>query len=172
MREIWVDIIDYEGHYKISNTGRVKSIKRSTELILKPQNHSQGYLYISLSKPSCKITKFLIHRLVATHFITNNNNLLEVNHIDGIKTNNHVNNLEWCTSRYNKIHAIKLGLRKRKSGGCKSIHQFDMNNNYIRTWSSIINASNQLGIDSGDIVKVLKGRRKSAGKFIWRYSDG
>jgi hypothetical protein len=47
-----------------------------------------------------------------------------------------------------------------------------MNNNYIRTWSSIINASNQLGIDSGDIVKVLKGRRKSAGKFIWRYSDG
>jgi len=120
MKEIWKDILNYEGYYQISNYGRVKSLKRSyytggkwEERIYKVRLTNNGYEYARLSKNN-KRKNYPIHRLVAIHFIVNPKNKPEINHIDGVKNNNYVNNLEWCTSSENKRHAFKIGLNNNK----------------------------------------------------------
>lgn len=114
--EVWVDIIGYEGLYKISNKGRVKStvgwngrkyIKR--ERILIPSKTTTGYMKIELSKNKEKKSK-KIHRLIAMAFISNPENKPQINHIDGNPLNNDIENLEWCTQKENIIHAYNTGL--------------------------------------------------------------
>ena len=109
--EIWVDISDYEEHYQISNFGRTKSFFRGKAKILKPFIDKDGYLSIALSKDG-RVRKFKVHRLVAEAFIPNPESKPTVNHRDGNKMNNHVDNLEWNTDRENNLHAIKTGLRQ------------------------------------------------------------
>ena len=117
MNEIWKDINGYERLYQVSNFGRVKSFPRfgtiKRERILKLHLSKYGYLSACLCKGNKKELK-RVNRLVAFAFITNENNLLEVNHIDGNKLNNCVENLEWCTNSENKVHAYKIGLLSRK----------------------------------------------------------
>ena len=102
IKEVWKDIRGYEGLYQVSNLGRVKSLLRgSTEgKILCPLEHRQGYLHVRLYKKGV-YKQFSIHRLVAITYLDNPNNFLEVNHIDENKKNNRVDNLEWCTYKYN-----------------------------------------------------------------------
>lgn len=109
--EIWKDIQGYEGCYQISNLGRIKSLKNPKEKILKNNKTSRGYLEARLSSNG-KIRHFSIHRLVAENFISNTNNLPEVNHIDGNKLNNNMENLEWITRSKNNLHAYRTKLRK------------------------------------------------------------
>jgi hypothetical protein len=110
--EIWKDIKGYEEKYKISSFGRVYSLTRNK--FLKPYKDSKGYYVIGLCKNGNREIR-LISRLVALNFIDNPNNLPCVNHIDGIRTNNDVTNLEWCSQRYNILHAHELGLIKPKN---------------------------------------------------------
>lgn len=110
--EIWKDIIGWEGCYQISNLGSVKSLKRKNVLkdkILKHRINKYGYACVTFRSPT-KNAYYTIHRLVAITFILNLESKLEVNHIDGNKLNNHINNLEWCTNRENIEHAVKIGL--------------------------------------------------------------
>lgn len=111
MKEIWKDIKGYESVYQISSKGRVKSFKRNSShgQILKPNLDTRGYLKVALSVFGVYKSK-RIHRLVATTFINNPNNKPEVNHKDGVKTNNESKNLEWVTRLENKRHASKNGL--------------------------------------------------------------
>ncbi len=124
--EIWKDIINFEGFYQVSNYGRVKSLERKIphwkserlqvikEKILKPSKDGKGYpLVVFQIENEMKAIK--IHRLVATAFVPNPENKPQVNHIDGIKTNNHFSNLEWCNNSENVLHAYKLGLNKGRS---------------------------------------------------------
>ena len=115
--EIWKDIEGYEGYYQVSNLGRVKSFPRfgtiSSERILKLHLSKYGYLSACLCKDNKKVLK-RVNRLVALAFIPNKNIFLEVNHIDGNKLNNCVENLEWCSNSENKVHAYKIGLLSRK----------------------------------------------------------
>jgi predicted XRE-type DNA-binding protein len=107
MDELWKDIPGYEGHYQISNLGRVKSIKFKNHRIMKTKV-DMGYEQIGLRLPN-KIKKFFkIHRLVAKAFISNPNNYPQVNHKDGNKLNNHVENLEWCSSSQNVKHSFDI----------------------------------------------------------------
>lgn len=103
--EMWKDIVGYEGRYQVSNLGRVKSLI-GNEKVLKPGTNNRGYLYVVLSKDS-KTKNFLVHRLVALHFIPNPGKREFVNHIDGDKTNNVESYLEWNTFRENYNHAMK-----------------------------------------------------------------
>jgi len=103
MDEVWVDIEGYEGQYQVSNTGYVKSVKRNR--ILKATN-VHGYLQISLSDHG-QIKKRLIHRLVAETFIPNLENFPQVNHKDENTMNNSVENLEWCTVKYNNNYGSR-----------------------------------------------------------------
>lgn len=107
MKEIWKP---YIYTYEISNLGRLRNAK--TNKILKANKVGRGYLGICVSLGSRNNYKMIrIHRAVAESFIPNPNNLPQVNHIDGNKLNNRVDNLEWCDSKYNTIHAISLGLK-------------------------------------------------------------
>lgn len=109
MEEIWKDIIiekngvvyDYSGLYEVSNYGRVKNSR--TGKILKPVINNKGYLFVGLHKDG-KDKKFLVHRLVATMFIPNPDNLPAVNHISEVRSENTVDNLEWCTIAYNNTY--------------------------------------------------------------------
>lgn len=118
--EIWVDVKGYEGLYKISNFGHIKSVERLIlksngrhsifpSKPLKPVTNRLGYKRVVLSNKTGKKT-YSIHRIVATAFIPNESNKKQVNHINGIKNDNRSENLEWCSPSENMIHAFKSGL--------------------------------------------------------------
>ena len=106
MKEKWKQVEGYEGLYEISNFGRVKGIKRNK--LLKPKMSRDGYLRVGLRKPKEKQRWFFVHRLVAFAFISNPNNYPQVNHKDEIKTNNCIENLEWCTAKYNNNYGTHI----------------------------------------------------------------
>ena len=104
------DIEGYEGLYQVSNLGRVKSFHKMNYKILKNRISTTGYFCVLLTK-NTKSSRFKVHRLVAKAFISNPKNKKQVNHKNGIKTENIVHNLEWNTASENIKHAFKLGLR-------------------------------------------------------------
>lgn len=164
MQEIWIDIKEYEGLYQVSNLGRVKSLLFNKEKILKPALNERGYLHIILNKDKTHKT-FRVHRLVANAFIPNPQNKPQVNHIDGNKHNNEVNNLEWCSSKENIEHAYLNKLSKNK----KTILQYDMNDIFIKEWDGLREAARSLNISKSSIYNCCRHKMKSAGGFIWKY---
>lgn len=124
MNEEWRDIPELEGLYQASNLGRIKSVKRIAkkeyrnnrivkEKIMNGSKNEDGYLKVHITNKEKNINKVLfIHRLIAKTFISNPNNLPQINHKDGNKLNNCITNLEWCTNLYNQQHAWKNGLHK------------------------------------------------------------
>lgn len=123
--EVWKDIPNYKGLYQVSNLGRVKSLKRFRkgnptltpvkERILKSALTNCGYVRFRLCKNNI-FSNLSIHRLVAISFLKNPKKKPQVNHINGIKTDNRVENLEWCTAKENSKHAFKTGLKSGVKG--------------------------------------------------------
>lgn len=114
--EIFKDVIGYEGKYFVSNLGNIKSspkTHRRKEIILKTMPLKGGYLTVDLCKDKL-VTKTLVHRIVANAFIPNPENKPQVNHINGNKQDNRVENLEWVTHSENQLHSIKIGIRTTK----------------------------------------------------------
>lgn len=128
--EVWKDIKDYEGHYQVSDFGRVKSLARIVEIrkailgnkkesFLKPTKNRKGYLNLKLCKKIdgvCREKSVIIHRLVANEFLENPLNKPQVNHKNGIKDDNRVDNLEWATGSENVIHALANNLKMPQKG--------------------------------------------------------
>lgn len=180
-KEEWRDIKGYEGHYQISNLGRVKSLyfknrqgKIFREKILKQNFDNMGYLFVGLSNNgTLKTTK--IHRLVAETFIDNPNNYKTINHINGVKTDNRVENLEWCTQKYNVQQAYKNGLGKGKkewdSPLSKKVNQYTLDGEFIKTWACTKQIERELGFKNSNISACCNGRLVKAYNFIWRYVD-
>ena len=166
MEEIWKDIKGYEGLYQVSNYGNVKSLNyRNTgkERLLKPILHTDGYLCVSLCKPN-KILR--IHRLVANAFTPNQNNFPQVNHKDEDKTNNHVNNLEWCTNKYNSNYGTRV--KRISESLSKKVYQYTLDGEFVREWKST-NECGRNGFQQGAIVKCCKGERKKHIGYKWSY---
>jgi len=176
-KEEWKDIKDYEGLYQVSNLGRIKSLGRYKnnwskkqwveERILKQRLANTGYYMVVLSKNG-KVKGFLVHRLVAETFIPNPENKPQVNHKDENKLNNHIENLEFCTRKYNCNYGTKMERQKEKLG--KSVIQYDRNMTCINIYSSITKASQTTKINLGNIAKCCKNERKTAGGYIWKYN--
>ena len=158
--EVWKDIKGYEGLYKISSCGRVRSLPRngtiSKEKIIKNFEDRYGYLYVSLNKANAK-KKEKVHRLVAAAFIDNLNLYEQVNHIDENKKNNHVKNLEWCTAKYNQNYSNYKIYKKVRC----------LNTNIV--YKSITEASKQLNVDNSGITKVCKGKIKKIKGLEFEY---
>lgn len=166
--EIWRDIEGYH-NYQVSNLGRVKSLnynKTGKEKILKNSKNKDGYLFARLYKEG-KVKTFKVHRLVAQVFIPNPDNLPQVNHKDENKTNNCVENLEWCTAQYN----TNYGTHNERMAKAKSLHilQFNKEGNFIRKWESIRDIERDLDFNNGNISKCCKGKYKTAYGFKWCY---
>lgn len=146
VQEIWKDVFGYIGSYQVSNFGRVKSLKRVTfdgrllkERTLKLDSSNQNYYRVHLCKDS-KHRTLLVHRLVAKAFISNFESKPEVNHIDGDKENNKVENLEWCTHKENHVHRAAVlrrgvgennGSAKLNRGDVLSIRDSELSDAYL-----------------------------------------
>ena len=175
MEEIWKDIKGYEGLYKVSNTGKIKSLNyRHTgrEKMLNLSVNNKGYLIVKLWK-NRKFKSFRLHRLVAEAFIPNPNNLPFINHKSEIKTQNNVENLEWCDAKYNNNYGTRKErvAEKTINGKCsKTVLQIDKNTNeVISEFPSIHQVERQLGISH--ISECCLGKRNTAGKYKWKYKE-
>jgi hypothetical protein len=196
MQKEWKPIKGFENLYEISNFGEIKSFKKEwkifnykcneyrtiskPERIMKPCTTKSGYKQVNLQKNKKTYGK-LVHRLVAEAFIENKNNKKCINHIDGDKLNNRVDNLEWCTYKENAKHAWENGLQnsylKGKYGKehnlSKAVKQYDKNKNFIKKWDCISDAARKLKIDNGRITKCCQHKKycHTAGGYIWEYEN-
>lgn len=172
--EEWRDIEGFEGFYQVSNAGRVRSLdhetagKRWKGRIL--SLGCSGYQTVKLSKGKERTSK-RVHRLVALAFIDNPEGHIEVNHLDGNKKNNRVENLEWCSPNGNKMHAWRTGLTQKPPSQMQFPIIQMINGSEIAIFSSIKEAGELLNISSADICKCCKGRRKTAGGYEWKYKE-
>ena len=189
--EQWLPIDGFDGMYLISNYGRVKSLhykNTNQERILKPNTTKDDYQLVTLYK-DCKPKWLYVHRLVAMYFITNPNNLPQVNHKDENKCNNHVDNLEWCDCKYNLNYGTRnekasksligkftgenhprYGKFSKDNPTSKKVIQITLDNQFVKTWDSMMDIKRKLGYNQGNISNCCKGRQKSAYGYKWQYA--
>lgn len=160
---------NYKGYW-VNDLGEVFSLKKWRK---SPENHlrrligginSQGYRLVILnSKKRAKV-----HRLIAEAFIPNPENKPQVNHINGIKTDNRVENLEWCTRSENQKHSYAIGLNKKR---IKAVNQYNLDNLLVKSYKSIAQASRETGVAANNICMCCLriNNQSTAGNFIWRY---
>ena len=191
MDEIWKDIQGYEGHYAISTCGHVKSLDRTIHRRMDTNIHNyggsssyvkgceirsyisrRGYESVVLCKDGVQ-KHYRVHRLVAIAFIPNPFGYKEVNHIDENKLNNNVENLEWCTRRYNMNYgSVSEKLRrfqKDNSPKAKKVAQYDLSMNLIDTYDSLRKAQDATGIPYQSIGQCCLGRYSHSGGYIWKF---
>ena len=193
LEEEWKDIDNYP-NYQVSNLGRVRSKERYVntiggakrkikDKIIKPTLGGGGYFVVSLYNEKGKSIPKSIHRLVCETFLENKNNYPVINHINGIKIDNRLENLEFCTQSHNIKEAYRLGLEKpqltnlgkfgRNDKKSKKIKQIDIvTNEVVNYYYGTLEAQRNTGINYRNIHMCLKGKRNKAGGYIWRYADG
>lgn len=186
MKEIWKDIKWYEGQYIVSNLGNVRSLDRYVNTYhgpriclgqpLKQYIGHDGYLHVALSKRK-KHKRIMAHRLVAEAFIPNPDNKPQVNHIDGDKQNNCVDNLEWCTASENQLHSVRIlkhkpykipsmfGVKHWRSKVVLQIKEGKI----IAEFYGTREAKRKTKIDDRSIGACCRGERKTAGGYEWKY---
>lgn len=177
--EIWKDINGYYGEYQISNLGSVKSLKKGREKILKLKTNNKGYKWVTLSLNRIQ-NHFLIHRLVATHFLENKNNYKVVNHIDENPANNNLENLEWCTTSenirksskfhlYYKLNKKLCNTRNSKYKDTSNKVQQILEGDIVKIFKNSIEVERCLGFDKSFILSCCRGKRKSAYGYQWQF---
>ena len=203
--EEWRDIVGYEGKYKISNRGRLflcgvyRDGRRYRPHIKKTRLDAWGYEYANLTDFEGKVKTHKIHRLVAVAFIDNPNNLPCIDHIDGDRTNNKVDNLRWASYEMNANNPItreRLSIASKKYSRqdhvrekrrrdafkpqnilarrqkiIRQVCQYSKEGVFIKEFDSITNAALSVNGKSTSITRACKGRRPTAYGFIWRYKD-
>lgn len=178
MGETWKDVEGFEGFYQISDKGRLRSVdrescgKKYTGKILSDKGERKtGYVVDVLSKGGTKKT-IRRHRLVAAAFLGREDGKTEVNHIDGNKENNCVENLEWVTPNENKEHAWTTGITKKPPHTQETRAVLQIRDGVVLAeYMSLKIAGEENGISAADICKCCSGKRKSAGGFGWKYKE-
>lgn len=161
--------IDGFPDYEVSNLGRVCSFKGRYPRILKPVKSSSGYLQVIMYTDRKRVTK-TIHRLVAEAFLPNLDNKPQINHIDENKGNNVVENLEWVTCRGNCNHGTRN--KRVTEARSKAVVQYTPDGVFMALYPSIKEAERVTGIAKSNICCVCRGKKKTAGGYIWCYEEG
>lgn len=165
--EIWKDIPGFEGRYQVSDLGRVKSfvstfngvnVKSMKERILKPLPSGGGYVRVRLTNGGNKGRFYLIHRLVMIAFVGGDAGKLQVNHINGNKTDNRLQNLEWASQSENVHHAYKHGLMKPCDNGLKKRIAALRDGEVIGEFDSMRDMCRALGLDRRSVQRTMSGR--------------
>lgn len=185
--ESWKPVVWYEWLYGVSNIGRVKSLRYWKERIMKHWI-SKGYMFLNLRK-DWNSKSFLLHRLVAISFISNPENKLCVNHKNGIKTDNTVENLEWCTHSENTQHAFKTWLSKisenhnfytnhpskwkfwKDNNLSKTVLQFTTEWLLIKEWCNAREITKELNINYKNISNCCRWKSKTSSGFVWKFKE-
>ena len=181
--EKWLPVAGYEGLYEISNLGRLKSLKKILKLkgnhtliyeerIMKLKvSETRRYYQVKLYKEA--VYKYwFIHRLVAFHFIENVQNKPQINHKNGIKTDNRVENLEWCTNQENITHSVVTGLKRitkvfGKTGDLSGVSKSVICTRTNKRWGSISLAAKDMGINQGTLSWNLRNQHKNKTTLVY-----
>ena len=181
MQEIWKSIDEYP-EYEVSNFGNVRSVdryyidsigrhyfKKGQPIKLEYQTDEKyGYTQVMVAlRSNKKMHRLIVARLVAKTFIPNPNNLPQVNHKDENSLNNHVDNLEWCTCKYN-INYSDL-IERRSKNKSRQIDVYDINNVFLETVSSGVEASRKYNVSRGSISECCNGNRTSVGGYSFKF---
>ena len=191
MEEIWKDVVGYEGLYQVSNFGNVKSVDRVIMRSSTPQPikgrivhqgiQNTGYKIVTLwNKKERKV--FLVHRLVADAFIPKTDLFRNnVDHINGIRVDNRVENLRWCTqkentnfpiarSKYLKANQKRINnIRKFHANHSLKLAQLKIDGTIIKIWDNVKEASSNLKISANNIYNSCIGKRNTCGGYMWKY---
>lgn len=186
-KEIWVPVKGFENIYAISSFGRLKSYKKHPSgKILKLTNKNGDYFSVVLQADGHKPKSTRIHRLVAEHFIENPFDMQIVNHKDGNKQNNRVDNLEWCNQKYNAYdarkrnpHIIDAMVNYNKRIRPKAILQYTVSGEFVARFENSIDAHKATGVCARNILQVASktpytedGKvRKMAGGYMWKFES-
>lgn len=179
-KEEWKDVVGYEGLYQVSSQGNIRSCERYvntsgggkrkiSSLILKKFKCPGGYLEVNLWKNNKQKTT-MIHRLVAETFIPNPLNFPEVNHKDESKENNCLDNLEWCTSKYNANYGTR-NKRMIKDYRLKPVVMCSKNGQELKSFKSLGDVVRETGFDISAIIRACKGKQKTSYGYVWKYAQ-
>ncbi len=191
IKEEWRPVSGYEGYYEVSNIGRVRSITRNVKhtskkggISLMPRYGKEktltqtvrGYVTVRLSRGGRNKNSY-VHRVVAEAFLPNPSKLPQVNHKDGVKPNNHVNNLEWCDASYNSKHKFRVlkvenpckGRTGKNNPASKPVIQLNEKREFIAEFESSADASRSTGVNHRSILLCANEKYNIAGGFIWKF---
>lgn len=162
-----IPLDEFPNMYGAYDSGIIQNVK--TNKILK-QHLKNGYMTVHFYNYKTKMQKTVsVSRMIALTFIGTANDIkMVVNHKDGNKLNNNVYNLEWITQKDNVVHAFNNGLTKTHAS---KISKFDINGNLIENYESIEDASYKHNVTRHAIIRALKGKSKTSGGFVWKYTS-
>lgn len=177
--EVWKDVKGYEENYQVSNYGKIRSKDRYLRVCgggyrfvkgipIKTMTYTNGYIGVGLYKNGKHKMK-LVHRLVAESFIPNPDNYPQINHKDENITNNHLENLEWCTAKYNANYGTR-NERMIKDSSLKAVIMCSTDGLELKYFKSLGEASRETGFDISAIIRACKGKQKTSYGYIWKYA--